>query len=376
MKRVAAVVSSVVLFLLTASLLRAQALPELFQKVKAEVKSSSWQDAIKTLDKLDAEAAKPENEKYREQIAGPSNFYRGVCEANLDHDDAAVKAFAEFVSRQPNASIDRAMYSKKAIAAFETAQKQVASPLDARVATQQQSNSLFTAFQEFKAPPNSSDPADERWADGPVKWIMAPDERVTWNSLATGGERQEFVDKFWEKRNPKPGSSDNVFRTTFERRVAFADSRFIDVEKQRGSLSDRGMVFVLLGPPTWAGRKPLRTGEDTSDASGLSTFDAAQGEMAVNAARAASGSGKISSAKTAQLSGATTYGPGSSALESANNYREVWHYRRELLPKSAPYQQVDFDFITKKGYGANVLQRDPTAINTMDAAKINGVKEQ
>jgi GWxTD domain-containing protein len=199
---------------------------------------------------------------------------------------------------------------------------------------------------------------------------MTPEERVTWNSLTSGAERTDFIDKFWERRNPKPGSNDNTYRTSFERRVAFADSRFIDSEKQRGSLTDRGMVFVLLGPPTWAGRKPLRTGEDTSDSAGLSTFDAAGGQAAVNAARASSNTGKISSSKTAQLSGATQVGPGSFALESANNYREVWHYRRELLPAKAPYQQVDFDFITKKGYGMNVLQRDPNALNTLDAARI------
>jgi GWxTD domain-containing protein len=374
MKRFAAVFASLLLFLFGASALRAQALPELFMKVKEQVKSGSWQDALKTLDRLDADAAKPENEKYREQLAGPSSFYRGVCEANLGQDDAAVKAFSEFVSRQPNASIDKAMYSKKAVAAFEAAQKKIASPLDAREATQ--SSSLFTAFQEFKMPPNSSETADERWAEGPVKWILAPDEKVAWASLTSGAERQDFVDKFWAKRNPKPGSSDNVFRTTFERRVAFADSRFIEVEKQRGSLTDRGMVFVLLGPPTYAGRKPLRPGDDVADSSGLSTFDAAQGEMAVNAARAASGSGKISSAKTAQLSGATQFGPGSTAAESTNNYREVWHYRRELLPKRAPYQQVDFEFITKQGYGGNVLQRDPQVLNTIDAAKGSGTKEQ
>src|SRR5262249_10846971 len=139
----------------------AATLPELFMKAKEQVKSSSWQDALKTLDQLDAEAAKPGNEAAKEQVAGPSAFYRGVCEANLDHADLAQKAFAEFVSRQPNASIDRGMYSKKAVAAFEAAQKQVASPLDAREATQ--ANSLFTAFQEFKMPPNSMEPPDERW---------------------------------------------------------------------------------------------------------------------------------------------------------------------------------------------------------------------
>ena len=70
------------------------------------------------------------------------------------------------------------------------------------------------------------------------------------------------------------------------------------------------------------------------------------------------------------------FGPGSTTLELANNYREVWPYRRELLPAKAPYQQVDFEFITKKGYGENVLQRDPQALNTIDVAKFGaGPKE-
>src|SRR6478735_1248876 len=106
MRRVAA--GSAVLSLLLTGVLAAQTMPQLFQKAKEQVKSSSWQDALKTLDQLDAEAVKPGNESVREALAGPSAFYRGVCEANLDHPDLAQKAFAEFVSRQPNASIDRA----------------------------------------------------------------------------------------------------------------------------------------------------------------------------------------------------------------------------------------------------------------------------
>jgi hypothetical protein len=62
-------------------------------------------------------------------------------------------------------------------------------------------------------------------------------------------------------------------------------------------------------------------------------------------------------------------GPGVTQLDAANNYREVWHYRRELLPKGVSYLQVDFEFITKQGYGSNVLQRDPQTLNTLGAAK-------
>ena len=51
-------------------------------------------------------------------------------------------------------------------------------------------------------------------------------------------------------------------------------------------------------------------------------------------------------------------GPGNTLPESDTSWREIWHYRRELLPPGVSYQQVDFEFITKKGYGKNVLQRD------------------
>jgi len=34
-----------------------------------------------------------------------------------------------------------------------------------------------------------------------------------------------------------------------------------------------------------------------------------------------------------------------------------------------PYQQVDFDFITRTGYGENVLQRDSNTLNTLEAAR-------
>jgi hypothetical protein len=56
-------------------------------------------------------------------------------------------------------------------------------------------------------------------------------------------------------------------------------------------------------------------------------------------------------------------------MTDSANWREVWHYRRELLPAGVPYQQVDLEFITRKGYGTNVLQRDSAALATLDAAR-------
>ena len=239
---------------------------ELFQKAKAQVRGESWTEALRTLDALEARADEPGNEAARQQLTAPIAFYRAVCEANLGQAEKAQAHFEAFLGIQPDVSLDPSMYSKKTSAAFAAARRSVA-PL----AGADKGHSLFLAFQEFKLPANSGEPVNENWAEGPVKWILMADERRTWSELASGGERQEFVDRFWESRNARPGNPDNVFRTIFERRVAFADANFAPAEGSRGSLSDRGRVFVLLGPPTYASRKAIGAGEDATEAEGIST---------------------------------------------------------------------------------------------------------
>ena len=347
-----------VLFAVTLS---AQTLPELFQKAKAQVKGESWAEAMKTLDRLEAESAKPGNETARAQLEAPMAFYRGVCEANLGQSEKATADFEKFLAVQPNASLDPSMYSKKAIAAFDAARENTAPPVNS-----DGKPSIFLAFQEFKLPPNSGEQVNAEWGNGPVKWIMTPDEKRAWASLAGGAEWQEFVDKFWEARNPQPGNPDNVFRTTFDRRVAFADANFVQQEETRGSMTDRGMVFVLLGPPTYVGRKPLNTGDDPTDDAGLSTVGS---QDAANAQRSLTAGGSKPSSAQRAVTSAQYSGPGKSSIESGGNWREVWHYRKELLPKGVGYHQVDVEFITKKGYGVNTLQRDHTTLATLDAAR-------
>jgi len=361
MKRQVLLVAAV---LLSARFVSAQTAAELFQKAKAQVKGEGWQDAMKTMDALDAEAAKPGNENLKKQLQAPLAFYRGVCEANLGQTEKAVASFQAFIAEQPNASMDPSMYSKKAVAAFEEARKGAPG---AQVPPSG-SPSLFNSYMEFKPPANLGDPPDEKWADGPVQWIMTADEKKTWAGLTSGGERVEFIEKFWEVRNPKPGTSDNTFKTGFERRAAFADAHFNQDEKKRGSLTDRGMVFVLLGPPTYGGRRPIKHGEDQAEPLGQTSVGGVSAPMALVGAAGASGNGKLSSGQIAAIGGQYT-GPDTQAAQNDNNYQEVWHYRKELLPKGVGYLQVDISFVTRHGYGSNVLQRDSETLTTLDAAK-------
>ena len=361
MKRIAAAL----LFFAASSLVLAQSVPELFMKAKEQVKAAAWADALKTLDALNVEAAKPGNENFQKQLEGPAAFYRAVCEANLDQTEKARVDFQAYLATQPNATLDRAMYSRKAVAAFEEAKKSAAAPAEKPAA------SLAAAYKDFRTTAPAADVSSDRWGDGPVRWLMTPDERTDWSRLSDPVSRSEFVTKFWARRDPSPETSANEFRDEFEHRVAFADARLSQGET-RGSLTDRGMVFVLLGPPTYVGRKPMRTGEDSSDSAGLSTVGSQDAETAQRGAMASSmaggGSSKISSGQQALIADRFS-GPGTRALDAANNWREVWHYRKELLPKSVRYQQVDFEFITKKGYGESVLQRESTTLDTLESAK-------
>ena len=103
-----------VLVLATASVLTAaETVPELFQKMKEQVKAEKWTDALATIEVIDVEAAKKENASLRPQLEGPLAFYRGVCEANAGNAAKAQASFESYLRAQPNASMDEKMYSKK-----------------------------------------------------------------------------------------------------------------------------------------------------------------------------------------------------------------------------------------------------------------------
>jgi GWxTD domain-containing protein len=351
-------------FLALSGVAFAQTIPELFSKMKEQVKAEKWADALVTIEVIDVAAAKPENASMRSQLAGPLAFYRGVCDANLGSADKAQSDFETFLNIKPDAGIDDKVYSKKAVAAFQAAQKAVAS----------QGPSIARAYANFQPPPSKPDPANAAWGDGPVKWLFTDAEKSAWAAAATDEERAAFVEKFWKARTLE---DDPSFRPAFEKRVAFADENFKQGET-RGSLTDRGMVFVLLGPPTYGGRRRIGAKEDTSENAGMSTVgdhDAAiaQAKQAGASSKAnslAGGSARpnVSGGQVASLDDQFR-GPGTQAASSDKDYQEVWHYRKDLLPKGVSYLQVDAVFITKKGYGQNVLQRDADVLATLNAAK-------
>src|SRR6185369_16213827 len=87
------------------------------------------------------------------------------------------------------------------------------------------------------------------WGKGPAQWLMTKEEQGQWKKINDDAAAQAFADLFWARRDPSPGTPANEFKDDFDARVAAADKQFPQ-GRSKGSMTDRGHVFILLGRPT------------------------------------------------------------------------------------------------------------------------------
>ena len=69
-------------------------------------------------------------------------------------------------------------------------------------------------------------PQYQKWLDEDARYIIADQERSEFAKFTNDQQRDEFVERFWEKRNPEPGSSPNVYKEQHYERIRFANSDF------------------------------------------------------------------------------------------------------------------------------------------------------
>lgn len=78
--------------------------------------------------------------------------------------------------------------------------------------------------------------------------IMTADERARWNELASDAERETFLQTFWDRRDPTPGTELNEVREIFLRRARRAARMFTEGSTP-GWGTDRGRVLLVHGLP-------------------------------------------------------------------------------------------------------------------------------
>ncbi len=101
------------------------------------------------------------------------------------------------------------------------------------------------------------------WREGPVRYLLTKGEDDAFRALATDPERALFIQRFWASRDPNQETPENEYRTLFYRRVLEANRMFNESTKA-GWKTDRGKIYILLGPPDELDRNdPLLTGYET-----------------------------------------------------------------------------------------------------------------
>lgn len=86
-----------------------------------------------------------------------------------------------------------------------------------------------------------------KWLNEDVVYIIDDAERAAFQKLGTDEERNKFVEEFWEKRNPSPASTHNLFKEEHYRRMAYANEHF--ATSKPGWETDRGHMYIVYGPP-------------------------------------------------------------------------------------------------------------------------------
>jgi len=87
------------------------------------------------------------------------------------------------------------------------------------------------------------------WLEQDVVYIITKEERDRFLKLTSDEARDKFINEFWEIRNPNPGSELNTYKEEYYQRIAFANSRFGVGSGTDGWRTDRGHVYITLGPP-------------------------------------------------------------------------------------------------------------------------------
>ncbi len=98
------------------------------------------------------------------------------------------------------------------------------------------------------AGPEKLSPELRTWFED-VSPILTRTERAVFQKLQTNAEREKFVRFFWRMRDPLPDTTANEFQKEYEERIRFADQNFGRSSPKRGSQTDRGFFYLVLGPP-------------------------------------------------------------------------------------------------------------------------------
>ena len=87
----------------------------------------------------------------------------------------------------------------------------------------------------------------KKWLDEDVIYIITPEERQAFMQLSNDEERDNFIEAFWQRRDPTPDTPENEFKEEHYRRIEYANEHF--AAGIPGWKTDRGRIYIIYGQP-------------------------------------------------------------------------------------------------------------------------------
>jgi GWxTD domain-containing protein len=115
---------------------------------------------------------------------------------------------------------------------------------------------LLTGFAAAKNSVKDLPPRYRTWLTDQVMYIITNEEKSAFLELPTDDDRDKFIDRFWELRNPIPGAPNNTYKEEIYKRIEYA-KQYLD-----GVHSAMGQIYITLGEPKqrarYYGRQEVR----------------------------------------------------------------------------------------------------------------------
>jgi GWxTD domain-containing protein len=109
-------------------------------------------------------------------------------------------------------------------------------PIDAKKKKQQ--------MKEFK---KEVSPTYKKWLEEDVVYIITDEERAAFKQLSNDEERDNFIEAFWQRRDPTPDTEENEYKEEHYQRIAYANEHF--AAGMPGWKTDRGRIYIMYGKP-------------------------------------------------------------------------------------------------------------------------------
>lgn len=87
----------------------------------------------------------------------------------------------------------------------------------------------------------------KKWLEQDVPYIITPEEAAAFKQLSNDEERDQFVEAFWQRRDPTPDTPENEYRDEHYRRITYANEHF--GAGVPGWKTDRGRIYIIHGAP-------------------------------------------------------------------------------------------------------------------------------